>query len=103
MSELPQRLKAQLEHGKLSLAVTIEPYRKADELHGDLLVGISNVVDSRVARGLPLEESLAHLTDVTRRIAREGQYRRVGSRVIICVLLLVLAACTVITWRMLRE
>lgn len=97
-NELPQVLKVEFGRGRVDMAVAIEPRHKPRQIHADLLLGLSRVLESRLAQRLPAAEALAQLSDVNLRIAGDVMHRKVGTWIIVTVLLLILASCILFVW-----
>jgi hypothetical protein len=87
--DLPQRLQVQYERGRVTLAVALEPHGRPGDIHRDMLLTISNVFESKLARGVAADDALSQMRGVNDRIDRDARYRRIGMAIILTVLILI--------------
>jgi hypothetical protein len=54
-----------------------------------MLLTISNVFESKLARGVAADDALSQMRGVNDRIDRDARYRRIGMAIILTVLILI--------------
>ena len=91
IDRLPQRVKMDLDRGRVVVAVSMEPTGRPTELHEDLLLAIARAIEANINAGASVSEAFVKLSDVQRRITADSRRRRDGKLILYGTLVLLLA------------
>jgi hypothetical protein len=90
IDRLPQRVRMDLDRGRVVLAVSIEHLGKPARIHEEILLAIARAIEANLNGDASFSEAFVELSDVHRRVAADARRRKDGKVILYGTLLVIL-------------
>jgi hypothetical protein len=91
----PQRVRIEFDRGRVTVAASIEPHGRPDNLHRELLVMLATLIEERVVGGADPAELRARWEELHARIQGYNRKKRLPRDIILALLILFFVAVVV--------